>query len=133
MNQPTFERADLILYRMDRARETLEDTRLLLDRGGSPGSIINRAYYSMFYSVLALLINAGEGASKHSGVIALFDRLFVKKGIFPTDMSKALHKAFDLRQIGDYRELIEINIAQAEEVYRMAEQFLKEVENYLPS
>ena len=31
---------------------------------------------------------------------------------------------FVLRQIGDYRELIEINMDQAEEGYRMAEQFL---------
>ena len=116
---------------MERARETLQDAHLLLQQGGSPGSIINRAYYAMFYAALALLTTLGKGASKHSGVISLFDQLFVKTGDFPKNMSKAIHKAFDLRQIGDYRELIELDQEQAQEVMLSAEQFVNAVEEYL--
>ena len=82
----------------------------------------------MFYAALALLTTLGEGASKHSGVISLFDQLFVKTGKFPKDMSKAIHKAFDLRQVGDYREFIELDQEQAQEVFRSAEQFIEAVE-----
>jgi uncharacterized protein (UPF0332 family) len=85
----------------------------------------------MFYAVLALLTSLGEGSSKHSGAIALFDQLFVKTGKLPKDTSKAIHKAFDLRQIGDYRELIELDQEQAEDVLHSAEQFLGIVEKYL--
>ena len=131
MSQPTGNRGQLVQYRMDRARETLQDACLLLKQGGSPGSIINRAYYVMFYAALALLTTLGQGASKHSGVISLFDQLFVKTGKFPMAMSKAIHKAFDLRQIGDYRELIEWDREQAQEVVRSAELFIQEVEKYL--
>jgi len=131
VSQASYNRQQLIDYRMERTRETLQDARLLLKLGGSPGSIINRAYYAMFYATLALLTTLGKGASKHSGVISHFDKSFVKTGKFPKDMSKALHKAFDLRQIGDYRELIELDKEQAQEVVRSAEQFVDAVGKYL--
>lgn len=40
--------------------------------------------------------------SKHSGAIALFNKDFVKQGIFKKDYSRWLHDAFDLRQRSDY-------------------------------
>ncbi|RKY58811.1 MAG: DNA-binding protein [Candidatus Latescibacterota bacterium] len=88
----------LINYRLQKARETLRDAHLLLEGGGSPESVINRAYYAMFYAVLALLTRIGKGAAKHSGVIALFDRHFVKSGLFPKQMSKAIHRAFEIQK-----------------------------------
>ena len=131
MSEEFFDRQQLINYRMERARETLGDARILLEQDGSPGSIINRAYYAMFYVVLSLLTTQGKGSSKHSGVISLFDQLFIKTGKLPKDFSKAIHKAFDLRQIGDYREFVDLNQEQAIEVLNAADQFLKAVQNYL--
>jgi uncharacterized protein (UPF0332 family) len=46
-------------------------------------------------------------------------------------MSKALHKAFDLRQMGDYRELIDLDQEQAKEILRSADQFVETVVKYL--
>ena len=46
----------LINYRIEQAEEAIKDTEILLNEGGSPGSIINRAYYAMFYAVLSLLV-----------------------------------------------------------------------------
>ena len=80
MSQDNINKEQLISYRLERARETLQDAHLLMDQGGSPGSVINRSYYAMFYAVLALLTTLGKGSSKHSGVIALFDQYFVKSG-----------------------------------------------------
>ena len=125
-----FDKQILINYHLQRARETLQDAHLLFEKGGSPGSIINRAYYAMFYAVLALLTSIGKRATKHSGVIALFDKHFVKPGLLPKEMSKAIHKAFDLRQIGDYRELISLDIKRAEELLRLANIFVEKVEHY---
>jgi len=57
----------LINYRIEQAGRAIKDTQILLNEGGSPASIINRAYYAMFYAVLALLVKIGMGTSKHSG------------------------------------------------------------------
>ncbi len=71
---------DLIEYRLKSAREILRDAQLLKENGGSPASIINRAYYAVFYAALALLVTVDVEPAKHAGVIAKFDELFVRQG-----------------------------------------------------
>ena len=51
---------DLVLYRMARAQETLEDARILAN-AGRWNVCVNRLYYACFYAVSALL--AGDGLS----------------------------------------------------------------------
>jgi len=87
----------LIRYRLEEAREALDEARTLYEQEKSPRSVVNRSYYAMFYAALALLITIDEGTSKHRGVIALFDKEFVNRNVFPKEMSKALHHAFDMR------------------------------------
>ena len=67
MSQESFDKHQLILYRIEQAKETLQDAHLLFNGEGSLQSIINRAYYAMFYSTLALLTTLEKGSSKHSG------------------------------------------------------------------
>jgi Uncharacterized conserved protein related to C-terminal domain of eukaryotic chaperone, SACSIN len=125
------ERKALILYRLEMAKATLEDALVLCREGRSHWSILNRAYYAMFYAVLALLTFVGKAPSKHSGAITLFDEHFVKSGEFPLEMSKWLHRAFDLRQRSDYREMYFPNAAQVAEVLQWAKAFVAQVEAYL--
>jgi uncharacterized protein (UPF0332 family) len=84
----------LVTYRLEQADESLEAARTLLEKKLIRPSV-NRAYYAMFYAVLALLAWGKKETSKHSGAIALFDRDFVKQGIFKKDYSRWLHDAFD--------------------------------------
>lgn len=125
--EPSYKK-DLIQYRMERAKETLRDARLLYENGGSPNSVVNRSYYAIFYAVLALFVTIDVEPSKHSGVVAKFDEMFVRQGIFPKEMSKILHHAFDMRQAGDYQKSEVIGIEQALQVLASAEEFLKRIE-----
>ncbi|MCS7304116.1 MAG: HEPN domain-containing protein [Thermoguttaceae bacterium] len=95
------------------AEAVLADAQLLLRQGGSAWSIINRAYYAMFYATAAFLLSIGQGSAKHSRVIALFDRHFVKSGRFPMEMSQWLHKAFELPQRSDYQDMDPLEQDQA--------------------
>ena len=76
---------ELAAYRLRQAEESLDEAAYLLAGGKSPRAVINRAYYSMFYAVLALLIYEEFASSKHTGVIAWFNRNYIKTGKFPTD------------------------------------------------
>ena len=49
----------LFTYRLRQAAETLRDAEKMLQNDLTPRSVINRAYYAMFYTVLALFISAG--------------------------------------------------------------------------
>jgi len=115
---------DLIHYRLDLAREMLRDAQVLKENGGSAVSIVNRAYYSVFYAALALLVTEDVEPNKHVGVLAKFDELFVRQGIFPREMSRILHHAFDMRQAGDYQKSKVITEEQAIEVLHSAEEFV---------
>lgn len=88
---------------MEQAQSALDDAKFLLEGNRSPQSIINRSFYAMFYAALALLQKIGKVPSKHAGVISLFDTEFALKGIFPKELSKDFHKAFELRQLSDYK------------------------------
>jgi uncharacterized protein (UPF0332 family) len=123
--------AVLINYRLEQAQTALDDARYLLDGQRSPQGIINRAYYAMFYAPIALLQKIGKIPSKHAGVISIFDTEFVKKGIFSKQLSKDIHRAFELRQVSDYRTTKPIKRDQAEQVWKKAVDFVKTVRDYL--
>ena len=92
--------------------ESIEEAVCLLEGGKSARSILNRVYYGMFYSVLALLIFEDYSSSKHTGVIAYFNLHFIKGGIFPDDPGRFFNRSFELRQRCDYREYMEISVEQ---------------------
>ena len=91
----------LIQYRLEQADEALAVAELSLTNG-LHRSTVNRAYYSMFYGVLALLASRQAETSKHSGAISQFDQLYVKPALLPKDFSRWLHDAFLNRQATDY-------------------------------
>src|SRR4030042_6930016 len=118
---------DLVTGRLQQARTALEDARFLIEGGRSPQSVVNRAYYAMFYAALALLQKIGKVPSKHTGVISLFDTEFVLKGIFPKEFSKDFHKAFELRQVSDYKVIEPCSKEKAEETCNKAVRFVEAV------
>lgn len=122
---------DLALHRLQQAEESMDEARFLFDGDKSPRSVINRAYYAMFYSVLALLIFEPYSSSKHSGVLSYFNRRFIKDGLLPEDLGRAVNKAFDLRQRGDYREQAVVTREQVAPFIDWARKFIDSAKNYL--
>ncbi|MBW2038256.1 MAG: HEPN domain-containing protein [Deltaproteobacteria bacterium] len=120
----------LVSYRLEQARESLDAAQVLLDQGLTRPSV-NRSYYAMFYSVLALLATRKQETSKHSGAISLFDKEFVKTGAFKKELSRRLHNAFDLRQRSDYAAQIQVSDREAGQVLEEAQKFVDEVKAHL--
>ena len=61
----TSEERTLALYRMDRAREAIEEAKLLFE-AGHLHTYVNRLYYACFYAMSALLLTRGLSTSKHT-------------------------------------------------------------------
>jgi uncharacterized protein (UPF0332 family) len=131
MSEKPYDKKSLIQYRMERAHESLNDARLMLAQKGSNASIVNRAYYAMFYAALALLITIDRGSSKHQGVIALFDENFIKTDVLPKELGKLFHRAFDMRQSGDYRDMLVVTEEQAVDAVNAAVKFVTAIEEKL--
>jgi len=75
-----------IKHKVARARQTLREAKHLFD-GGFIEGVVNRLYYSCFYAVSALLLSEGHSRSKHSGVMSLFDELWIKPKRLPGEIS----------------------------------------------
>jgi len=116
---------------MRQAEESLDEARFLMGGGKSARSVISRAYYAMFYSVLALLVYEQFSSSKHSGVLSHFNRHFIKGGVFDKSLGLSLTKAFELRQRADYRERVDLREEQATQILDQAERFVEAVMSHL--
>ena len=102
---------DLVPYRLEKARETLEDARILAN-AGRWNACVNRLYYACFYSVSALLVKDNLSSSKHAGVRSLFNRHYVKTGKVPRDVARIYNDLFERRQEGDYLDFVNFQEAQ---------------------
>lgn len=121
----------LFAYRLKQAEETLADAEAMLRNGLSPRSIINRAYYAMFYAVIALFLKSDIRikTSKHGGLISIFDKDFVLTGKIGKRYSRILHDVFDARQEGDYKEFADVSPIEAAEYVTLAREFLDCIKN----
>jgi hypothetical protein len=115
------EDVEYIRYRLLKARETLRDANSL-HVIGSATSTVNRIYYACFYAVSALLLSEGHSSSKHTGVISLFDRLWIKPKRLSSELGIFYRMMFEYRQKGDYQDMfvfqaddIKVWLTQAEE------------------
>jgi uncharacterized protein (UPF0332 family) len=123
---------DLVHYRMERAFETLQEARLMLESGHLHGAA-NRIYYACFYATVALLLTRGLSSPKHSGVMALFNRHFIKEGIVPVEMGKFYSRVFDNRLESDYGEIVEPKEEDIKADIEKAQEYLEQVKSHLGS
>ena len=121
---------DLIIYRMNRARESLEEARVMA-RIGHWNTCVNRLYYACFYAVSALLAREGLSASQHSGVRGLFNRHFVKTGVISTEFAAFYNDLFENRQECDYEDFVSMEEATVLPWIEQAEGFLFRIREIL--
>lgn len=123
-------RKELMEYRLEMAQERLHSSKILLDDGSYKDSI-GRSYYAMFTAVRALLAMEGQDFSKHAGVIAYFQKEFIKTGKFDKKYSKYISQAFQIRNNTDYADFFIVSAQDAKEQYEKAKEFLEVITQYL--
>ncbi len=114
------------MYRLDRARETLEEARILAN-AGRWNACVNRLYYACFYAVAALLVKDGLASPKHTGVRGLFNKHYVKTGKVPKDLARIYNDLFERRQEGDYIDFVSFNETQVFSWISQAKKFVEHI------
>lgn len=104
-------------------------------QGCSAQSVINRAYYAVFYCSLALFLKTSIPikTSEHSGIIGIFDKEFIMTGKLEKENSRILHSLFDDRQEFDYKEQTIATNEQAEMSLKCSESFIISIKLYISS
>ena len=121
---------DLIRYRQEKSRETLEDAHILF-RAGRLFSALNRIYYSLFYGIMALLLTKDLSSARHTGVRALFNEHFVRTGKVSVEQGRFFSRMYDFRQKGDYADYVQFEEAKMKEWLAQAESFIDEVDQVI--
>ena len=125
MNKYTPE--DYINYRLQRARETLDEIKILIDNK-LWNTAINRMYYACFYAVGALLVKHGIETSSHSGSRQKFGQLFIHTGLISKELGKHYSELFEKRQKGDYNDFFDFDEETVMRLYPASMDLVKEID-----
>lgn len=90
----------LVSYRMQRAKETLQEADILIERDCF-NAAVNRLYYACFYAVTALLVKNKIAARTHQGMRQMFGLNFVATGKISPGYSRFYSQLFNDRVSGD--------------------------------
>lgn len=124
------EKMSLSRVRIDNAEECLSAAKSLYEIG-SFKSAANRSYYAIFHAMRAVLALDGIDMKHHSGIISEFRRLYIKTGVFDTELSIIISALFDIRTESDYDDFYVISKGEVKEQIDNAELFLKQIKKYL--
>ena len=126
---------EFALYRLERAKEECETAKLLY-RENKLLAANNRAYYSIFYAIRAILAMEKIDFKRHKDVLAYFNKNYVKTEIFPRQIGRKIIMASKVREDSDYDEKYEPNsdatflqIETARELISLVNEYLKKFQN----
>ena len=97
------ERCTIVLFKLEKTEEALEDVRINLENRRWI-VVANRLYYAAYYSVSALLISYGYTAKTHEGIVRTFSKEFGLTGKVDATLTKHYGRLLNLRITGDYSD-----------------------------
>jgi uncharacterized protein (UPF0332 family) len=108
---------------LSEAEKRLDVARHLMKEGFYDDAV-SRAYYSMYFSTVALFLTRKIRVKTHKGLIARFGQEFIDTGLIERYYGRALRIAEELRSEADYSISREISEDEARETIKDAEKFL---------
>ena len=124
--------AGLVTYRIQRAKETMFEAKLLLDQDCFNASI-NRLYYACYYAVIALLAKNGISAQTHGGAKQMLGLHFVVTGKLSPKVSSFYSTVFEKRHSSDYDDFAFSDRETVEKLYPQALEFIATIEELIHS
>ncbi len=117
---------------LDKSQRAIKSARREF-KAGDYDYACSRAYYAAFYLLEGVLLLDDKRFTKHSAVISVFNKDYVKAGTFPVEFSKHIKYLLKRREIGDYSFSIKVDeedaqscIQRVEEMFNVISRFLKE-------
>lgn len=118
-------------YRLERAKQDLSDAKFNYENRRYLNAN-NRAYYSIFHAIKAVLALEKVDFKKHKDVLAYFNQYYIKTEKFPKIISKKISQANKVREDSDYDDEFiptdietKIQIDTAEEIIELVEKYLE--------
>lgn len=124
------ERKQLIEYRINQAFESAETAEFLFNNQNYPTSV-NRIYYAVFYSLLALGIQFGFKTSKHPQLHGWFNKNFIATGIIEREYGRILRDIYQNRLSADYEVYMNFPKEDLEQLLSEMKAFIQRIDKFL--
>ena len=121
---------ELAKYRLEQSKENLEEAEALFNINKFKGAN-NRAYYSIFHAIKAILALEQTDFKKHSSVIAYFNKEYISKKIFSRELGKRVNEARFYREKSDYVDFYIVTKEECEMQIETAKIMIENAEKYL--
>ncbi len=121
---------ELSKYRFERAKEMLDASKENLEIGQYRTSL-NRSYYALFHAMRAVNVLKGYDSSKHSGVIAYFNKNFLKEKLLDRSLYIIIKDTSYLREKSDYDDFFVASFQEAQKQLQNANTFIDSVSAFL--
>ena len=115
---------------LEGAEKTLSEANLLFKNGFFKGAV-SRLYYSLLYSIRALLLTKGLEPKNHEGALRLFGLHFIKEGLFETKASHIFSKMMKYREEADYNPAYSFTREDFMELRKEVGELAKKIKAYL--
>ena len=130
MNPDNKDKSNLLKYRLQQAKDTIEVVDILIINKKYPAAV-NRIYYGIFYTLLALALKFDFESSKHQQLIGWFNKEFIQTGKVEKNYGRVLRKAYENRTTGDYDTFIEFEKNDVVQLFEEMKQFIVRIEKLL--
>lgn len=120
----------LIEYRIQQARQTAKETKVLIDKGFLMLAI-NRIYFVMFYALQALALEYDFKTLKYTELREWFNNKFVRTGKVDRFYGKILHNAYEDKTEGDYGLFVTFGKEEVIKKFQDMKIFINEIEKLL--
>lgn len=123
---------DVVRHRLMVAKDDLESAKLTFEAEKFRAAN-NRAYYSIFHTISAVLAKEGVAFKRHKDTLSYFNKNYIYTEIFPNELGRKIVKAEEIRHASDYdtfyiasKEVTAQQIQTAEQLLCMAQEYLKQ-------
>ena len=120
----------LVKYRLEQSKENLEEAEVLFENKKFKGAN-NRAYYSIFHAIKAILAIEQTDFKKHSSVIAYFNKNYISKNIFSRELGKRVSESRYFREKSDYVDFYIVTMEECQKQIETAKIMIENAENYI--
>ncbi|RJR32486.1 MAG: HEPN domain-containing protein [Desulfobacteraceae bacterium] len=119
-----------LLEEIERAKESMEAAELLFKNGFTRDAVA-KLYYSLLYTVRAVLLTKGLEPKSHEGALRLFSMHFVKEGVLEAKDSHVFSKLMKYRQEADYNPSYIFTNEDYLEFQKEAEEVMQKINLFL--
>lgn len=121
---------ELSKHRLQQAKDDLRASEILY-RENLYKSANNRAYYSIFHSIKAVLALEPIDFKRHKDVIAYFNKNYISNETFPKKMGRKISIASRMREDSDYEDEFVVEPDDTKAQIETARELLVLVETYI--